>query len=432
MLRRKPFGPAMLRRKPFAPATFRAQAMRREGRPLTAGRAAPYDVVVIGAGAAGMMCAAQAGQRGRRVLLIEHYPTVGEKIRISGGGRCNFTNVHSDATNFLSQNPDFCRSALARYGPRDFVAMVDRYGIAWHEKKLGQLFCDGSAVQIIAMLRAECEKAAVEWLIPCPIETVRREGDAFVVATSRGVVRAASLVIASGGLTVPKIGATPFGYRIAEQFGIAVVPPRPALVPLALEPAALERYGDLSGISVDAEVSCNAGKFRENLLFTHRGLSGPAILQISSYWNGGDRIHVNLLPELDAKAWLREERVTAASVAGLLAHHLPHRFAQQWTRHVSDDPNAAVAVRSLGEKRLSDIGALLNDWPIQPSGTLGYNKAEVTLGGVDTRQLSSKTMVANSVPGLYFVGEVTDVTGHLGGHNFQWAWSSGFAAAQAV
>jgi predicted Rossmann fold flavoprotein len=393
---------------------------------LTAARAAPYDVIVIGAGAAGMMCAAQAGQRGRRVLLIDHYPVIGEKIRISGGGRCNFTNIHSDATNFLSQNPDFCRSALARYTPRDFVALVDRHGIAWHEKKLGQLFCDASAAQIITMLRAECERGGVEWRVPCSVETVEHEGDAFVVATSRGAVRAASLVVATGGLTIPKIGATPFGYWIAEQFGIAVVPPRPALVPLALEPATLERYGDLSGVSIDAEVSCNGGRFRENLLFTHRGLSGPAILQISSYWNGGDRIHVDLLPGSDASAWLDAERDGSAGMAAVLAHRLPQRFAQQWSATM----HAAGPIRSLGEKRLAEIGAALNDWPLLPSGTLGYNKAEVTLGGVDTRQLSSKTMAAERVPGLYFIGEVVDVTGHLGGHNFQWAWSSGFAAGQ--
>jgi predicted Rossmann fold flavoprotein len=397
---------------------------------LTAARPAAYDVIVIGAGAAGMMCAAQAGRRGRRVLLIEHFSVIGEKIRISGGGRCNFTNIHSDATNFLSQNPDFCRSALARYSPRDFVALVERHGIAWHEKKLGQLFCDGSAQQIIAMLRTECERAAVDWRVPCAVETVKRESDAFIVSTSRGTVRAASLVVATGGLTVPKIGATPLGYRIAEQFGVGVVPPRPALVPLALEPATLERYGDLSGVSIDAEVSCNGGRFRENLLFTHRGLSGPAILQVSSYWNGGDLIHVDLLPGLDASAWLASERTATAGVAGLLAQRLPHRFAQQWSLQLWNGQCAAGPIKSLGEKRLAEIGAALNDWSVLPSGTLGYNKAEVTLGGVDTRYLSSKTMAVESVPGLFFIGEVVDVTGHLGGHNFQWAWSSGFAAGQ--
>jgi predicted Rossmann fold flavoprotein len=397
---------------------------------VSATRPASYDVVVIGAGAAGMMCAAQAGKRGRRVLLIEHYPVVGEKIRISGGGRCNFTNIHSTATNFLSQNPDFCRSALARFGPPDFLAMVERHGIAWHEKKLGQLFCDESALQIIAMLRAECDRASVQWRIPCPVESIRREADGFIVATPRGAVHATSLVVATGGLTVPKIGATPLGYRIAEQFGIGVVPPRPALVPLALEPAALERYSGLSGVSIDAEVSCNGGRFREHFLFTHRGLSGPAILQISSYWNGGDRIHIDLLPGMDAGAWLRGERETSSGVPALLARHLPHRFAQEWSAQVGDGLHVSGPARSLGEKRLSAIGGALNDWTLIPSGTLGYNKAEVTLGGVDTRQLSSKTMAAERVPGLYFIGEVVDITGHLGGHNFQWAWSSGFVAGQ--
>jgi predicted Rossmann fold flavoprotein len=280
------------------------------------------------------------------------------------------------------------------------------------------------------MLRAECEGAAVDWRVPCAVEKVERESDAFTVSTSRGAVRAASLVVATGGLTVPKIGATPLGYRIAEQFGVGVVPPRPALVPLALEPATLERYGDLSGVSIDAEVSCNEGRFRENLLFTHRGLSGPAVLQASSYWNGGDLLHIDLLPGLDASAWLASEKSASASVAGLLAQRLPHRFAQQWSVEYGSGQQASSPARSLGEKRLSEIGAALNDWSVLPSGTLGYNKAEVTLGGVDTRHLSSKTMAVESVPGLYFIGEVVDVTGHLGGHNFQWAWSSGFAAGQ--
>ena len=399
---------------------------------MTAARVASYDVVVIGAGAAGMMCAAQAGRRGRRVLLIDHYPVIGEKIRISGGGRCNFTNLHSDATDFLSRNRDYCRSALARYSPRDFIALVERHGIAWHEKKLGQLFCDDSALQIVDMLRAECDGAAVEWRVPCSIETVRHESGGFVVMTSRGPVRGASLVVASGGLTVPKIGATPLGYRIAEQFGIAVVPPRPALVPLALDPATLGRYADLSGVSIDAEVWCNGGRFRENLLLTHRGLSGPAILQISSYWNGGDLLHVDLLPGLDARAWLDSERNAAATAAGVLSQRLPQRFAQQWMLHHSSEEAAPSPMKSLGDKARSEIGAGLKDWSVLPSGTLGYNKAEVTLGGVDTRELSSKTMASLSIPGLYFIGEVVDITGHLGGHNFQWAWSSGFAAGQVA
>ena len=385
-----------------------------------------YDVIVIGAGAAGMMCAAVAGRRGRRVLLIEHYGKLGEKIRISGGGRCNFTNLHAGPANYLSENPDFCRSALARYTPRDFVELVERYRIAWHEKTLGQLFCDRTSLDIIALLKTECDRAGVHWRMPCAVQGVARQSGDFVVATAMGPVRGEALVIATGGLTVPKIGATPFGYHIAAQFGIAVVPPRPALVPLAFDAAALARYGDLSGISVDAEISCNRGRFRDALLFTHRGLSGPAILQISSYWNGGDALSIDLLPDGDAHAWLESERRSTARLDNVLARRLPRRFAQQW----SDAHGAAVPVHALGDKRRQELAGLLHAWPVLPSGTLGYNKAEVTLGGVDTRALSSQTMAATDVPGLYFIGEVVDVTGWLGGYNFQWAWSSGYAAGQ--
>ena len=385
-----------------------------------------YEVIVIGAGAAGMMCAAQAGQRGRRVLLVEHYHALGEKIRISGGGRCNFTNVHAGPANYLSANPDFCRSALARYTPAHFLRMVERHGIAWHEKKLGQLFCDDTAVDIIRMLKDECDRGRVDWRMPCPVGGVAREGDGFVVHAGDSAFRCASLVVATGGLTVPKIGATPFGYRIAEQFGLAVVPPRPALVPLAFAPDALARYGDLSGVSVDAEVACNGGRFRENLLFTHRGLSGPAILQISSYWDGRSPLVIDLLPGSDAHAWLAAHRTSDARLPNVLAERLPKRFAQQWcAAH-----DVAVPVRQIPEPRLRDVAARLAAWEVLPSGTLGYNKAEVTLGGVDTRGLSSKTMAALAVPGLYFVGEVVDVTGWLGGYNFQWAWASGHAAGQ--
>jgi predicted Rossmann fold flavoprotein len=387
-----------------------------------------WDVVVIGAGAAGMMCAAQAGQRGRRVLLIEHYHVVGEKIRISGGGRCNFTNVNAGPANFLSQNPDFCRSALARYTPAQFIRLVESYGIAYHEKKLGQLFCDDSALDIIAMLKSECARGRVQWRMPCAVDGVTREGDRFVVATTHGSVHCPSLVIATGGLTVPKLGATPFGYRIAEQFGLAVVPPKPALVPLAFAPDALARYGDLSGISVDAEIACGEAEFRENLLFTHRGLSGPAILQISSYWNGRAPLGINLLPGLDATAWLRAHARSAARLDNVLAESLPKRFAQQWcAAH-----GVALPMSALGDELLRTAGAQLNHWEVLPSGTLGYNKAEVTSGGVDTHRLSSKTMAATTVPGLYFIGEVVDVTGWLGGYNFQWAWASGHAAGQVA
>jgi predicted Rossmann fold flavoprotein len=390
-----------------------------------------FDGVVIGAGAAGMMCAATAGQRGRRVLLIDHYAKVGEKIRISGGGRCNFTNLHATHRDFLSSNPDFCRSALARYTPRDFIALVDRHGIAWHEKTLGQLFCDGSSQQIIDMLRSECEQGGVEWWQPCEVRGVRREADGFAIETPRGLVNAPNLVIATGGLTVPKIGATPFAYRIAEQFGLAIVPPKPALVPLSFDAEFIARYGDLAGVSLDAEAWCAGGRFRESLLFTHRGLSGPAILQVSSYWQQArcaEPIHIDLLPGVDVRAWFAAERRSRALLSTLLAERLPKRFAQHWcAAHGLEIPMAQLADRTLEEAARE-----LTDWKVQPSGTLGYNKAEVTLGGVDTRGLSSKTMEAASVKGLYFIGEAVDVTGHLGGFNFQWAWASGHAAGNAL
>ena len=390
-----------------------------------------FDVVVIGAGAAGMMCAATAGQRGRRVLLVDHYRKLGEKIRISGGGRCNFTNLHASPANYLSRNPPFCRSALSRYTPQDFIALVDRHRIAWHEKTLGQLFCDGSATQVIELLRAECDAARVKWRMPCEVRGVAREGSRFLIETAAGPVAATSLVIATGGLTVPAIGATPFGYRVAGQFGLAVVPPKPALVPLSLAPETLARYGDLSGVSIDAEVSCRGARFREAILFTHRGLSGPAILQASSYWQDGpaaDPLHVNLLPGVDIRAWFAEHRRSKALPATLLAQRLPKRFAVAWCdAHGFVKPVAELPDRSIGE-----AARRLGDWSVHPSGTLGYNKAEVTLGGVDTRGLSSKTMEAIAVPGLFFIGEVVDVTGHLGGFNFQWAWASGRAAGEAA
>jgi len=390
-----------------------------------------YDVAVIGAGAAGMMCAATAGQRGRRVLLVEHAGKVGEKIRISGGGRCNFTNIHATWRDYLSENPDFARSALARYTPRDFLAMVERHGIAWHEKTLGQLFCDESSRHVIDMLRAECTQGAVEWWQPCEVGEVAREGEGFRLETPRGTARCASLVVATGGLTVPKIGATPFAYRLAAQFGLAVVPPKPALVPLALDAADLARLGDLAGVSLEAEVQCAGGRFRESLLFTHRGLSGPAILQISSYWQragGSEPIHVDLLPGVDVRGWLSEHRRSRELPATVLAERLPRRFAQQWCA----DRALVLPMAQLGDRALEAAARDLADWPVRPSGTLGYNKAEVTLGGIDTRGLSSKTMEALDVKGLYFVGEAVDVTGHLGGFNFQWAWASGRAAGEAA
>jgi predicted Rossmann fold flavoprotein len=387
-----------------------------------------WDVIVIGAGAAGMMCAAQAGQRGRRVLLLDHSRKLGEKIRISGGGHCNFTNLHCGPENFLSENPHFCRSALTRFTPRHFIDLVERYGIAYHEKTLGQLFCDGSAVQIIELLKSECELGNVTWQMDCAIEQVHQENGIFHLKTSQGSFESAALVVATGGLAVPKIGASPFAYQLAKQFGLAVVSQRPGLVPLALEPEALAAFGDLSGISLPVEVSCNQGRFRESMLFTHHGLSGPAILQISSYWKSGDFISINLLPDRDIVEWLHSHHSSRAQVANLLAEALPRRFAQQWC--------AAHGLEKLmchlTHTELNLLAESLGCWRLRPSGTLGYNKAEVTLGGVDTHGLSSKTMESNSVPGLYFIGEAVDVTGHLGGFNFQWAWASGHAAGLAV
>jgi predicted Rossmann fold flavoprotein len=387
-----------------------------------------FDAIVLGAGAAGMMCAATAGQRGRRVLLIEHYTRLGEKIRISGGGRCNFTNLHCRPENYLSRNPDFCRSALARYGPADFVALMQRHGIAYHEKTLGQLFCDGSATQIIAMLKAECAHGAVKWRMPCAVDAIEKPDDRFRVVTEQGVFRAPAVVIATGGLTVPKIGATPFGYRVAAQFGLGVVAPRPALVPLAFDADFVASFGTLAGVSLDCTVSCGSGRFREALLFTHRGLSGPAILQISSYWQSGSAIEIDLVPGRDATEWLLAQRDARQRLDTLLAEVWPKRLAQIWCELHA----AARLPNELGERRLRALAETMRRWRVLPSGTLGYNKAEVTLGGVDTRELSSRTMASNRIPGLYFIGEVVDVTGHLGGFNFQWAWASGHAAGEAI
>ena len=384
------------------------------------------DVIVIGAGAAGMMCAAEAGKRGRSVLILDHAKKLAEKIRISGGGRCNFTNRDVKPDNYLSHNPHFCRSALARYTPADFLALLGKYKIAYHERDHGQLFCDDSAQQIIDLLKRECDQAGVEWRMGCHIEGVEKNGT-FTV-TTHGRFESDSLVVATGGLSIPKIGATPFGYRIAEQFGLNVVPLRPGLVPLTFQPQDFAHFTELSGISLDAVVHCGDASFREAVLVTHRGLSGPAILQISSYWQPGETIGIDLLPDIDAEGLLLENQRDTALLATVLARHLPKRFVQQWCE-------GRVAVKPMNQyhaKQLKEIAAQLHDWRLTPSGTLGYKKAEVTLGGIDTDELSSKTMEAKKVPGLYFVGEVVDVTGQLGGFNFQWAWASGYAAGQFV
>ncbi len=390
------------------------------------------DVLIIGAGAAGMMCAMTAARRGRAVVLVDHAAKRAEKIRISGGGRCNFTNLNAGPENYLSENPHFCRSALARYTPRHFIGLLEKHGLHYHEKTLGQLFCDEGSEAIIAMLKAECDAAGVKWCAPCRVEEVGRS-DAFYVTTSRGKYRAQSLVIASGGLSIPKTGATPFGYHVAEQFGVPMVKPRPGLVPLSFAPEEWKAYAGMSGVSLEAVVRCGKQSFRENILVTHRGLSGPAILQISSYWRHGEALHIDLLPDLDMAALLEEQGGSHKLLGNFLAQCLPKSFCEAWCGELQ--AHAGIANKALyqyNSKERKQIAARLHDWQVTPSGTLGYAKAEVTLGGVDTRALSSRTMECTAVPGLYFIGEVVDVTGQLGGYNFQWAWASGHAAGEAV
>ncbi|MDX0422337.1 NAD(P)/FAD-dependent oxidoreductase [Sinorhizobium medicae] len=389
------------------------------------------DVVIIGAGAAGMMCAIEAGKRGRRVLVLDHAKAPGEKIRISGGGRCNFTNIDASPRNFLSGNPHFCKSALARYRPQDFVALVERHGISWHEKTLGQLFCDHSAKDIIRMLTAEMSEAGVQLALETAISAVERIASGFRITTSAGSVDAASLVLASGGKSIPKMGATGFAYRIAEQFDMPLVETRPALVPLTLDQAQLAKLGGLAGVAADAEARFGKEAFREAVLITHRGLSGPAILQISSYWREGEEIVLRLMPDIDIASILKGMRRTNGRQAAqtALADILPRRLAQFFA------DEAKVTGRMLADLSDKAIDALSNSiqaWAIKPAGSEGYRTAEVTLGGVDTRALDSRSMQAREVPGLYFIGECVDVTGWLGGYNFQWAWSSGFVAGQDV
>jgi predicted Rossmann fold flavoprotein len=385
------------------------------------------DVIIIGGGAAGLMCAFVAGRRGRRVSVLEHNERVGRKIEISGGGRCNFTNTGTTANNFLSGNPHFAKSALARYTPADFVALVERHRIRYHEKKLGQLFCDGSSGQIIEMLLAECEAAGVRVVTGCRVVGVEK-GERFNVKTSRGEFVSESLVVATGGLSIPKLGATDFGYRMARQFGLTVVHPEPALVPLTLAPRDLASFQPLSGISVPAVVRLGAAEFAENILVTHRGLSGPAVLQISSYWSRGAELSIDLLPGADARALLELKRRSSAELVTALGQHLPKRFAQVWCEMFAPPR----PLRAYSDAEVEATAARLHDWRVTPAGTEGFQKAEVTRGGVHTDELSSKTLESRRVPGLYFVGEVVDVTGHLGGYNFQWAWASGNAAGQYV
>jgi predicted Rossmann fold flavoprotein len=388
------------------------------------------DTVVIGAGAAGLMCAIEAGRRGRRVLVVDHAKAAGEKIRISGGGRCNFTNIHTAPANFLSANPSFCISALSRYRPQDFIALVDQAGIAWHEKTLGQLFCDDSATLIVDLLLKRLREANGVLRQSTTIDRIERRGEAFHLTMGGAEVACRSLVIATGGKSIPKMGATGFGYDVARQFGLRVTETRPGLVPLTFEASLLEKTSPLAGVAVDARVTTGKASFAEALLFTHRGLSGPAVLQASSYWREGEEIVVDMAPDIDLFDLMRAARTANGrqSAQTVLAHYLPRRLAQ-W---VMDAHGATGNIADLSDARLKGLAAAVNAWRVKPVGSEGYRTAEVTLGGVDTRDLDSRTLAAKSVAGLYFVGEVVDVTGWLGGYNFQWAWASGWCAGQAV
>jgi predicted Rossmann fold flavoprotein len=384
------------------------------------------DVIVIGGGAAGLMCAIEAGKRGRRVTVLERNTQIGRKILISGGGRCNFTNLHTQPENFLSANPHFAKSALARYGPQEFLGLVRKHQIPYHEKTLGQLFCDRAAKDIVELLESECAAARVQIETGCEIREVSR-GSRFMVGTDQGTLEAEALMIATGGLSIPKIGATSFGYEIARQFGLGVRPCTPALVPLVCDAAWRERFGSLAGVSLEVTARANRTTFREKMLFTHRGLSGPAILQISSYWSPGEEIEIDLLPDVDLIRVLAERRASGdrSEARTILAGLLPKRLAGAWL--AQSKPTA-----SLSDREIQAISDGLHSWRVVPAGTEGYEKAEVTAGGVDTDEISSQTFQAKKVPGLYFTGEVLDVTGQLGGFNFQWAWASGFAAGQFV
>ncbi len=390
------------------------------------------DVVIIGSGAAGLMCALQAGARGRSVALLDHAKKLAEKIRISGGGYCNFTNINTRPENFISENPHFCRSALARYTPNDFIALLNKHNISFHEKTLGQLFCDEGSDAIISMLRHECDAAGVQRFMNCEVEEIADIGkkSRFLLTTSRGEFEATSLVIATGGLSIPRTGATPYGYHVAEQFGIPITKLKPGLVPLTFPPDDWKPYADLTGISFPAIVTAGKQSFRENLLVTHRGLSGPAILQASSYWQPGSFLHINLLPDCDILALLDEHKTSKKLLSNYLTQWFPKSFSEVWcmqNKHFENKP-----LNQYNDKQRKAIAMELHDWQVVPSGTMGYAKAEVTCGGIDTHALSSKTMECKDVPGLYFIGEVVDVTGQLGGYNFQWAWASGFAAGQSV
>tara|TARA_R110002124_G_scaffold64985_2_gene177562 strand:+ start:366023 stop:367216 length:1194 start_codon:yes stop_codon:yes gene_type:complete len=387
-----------------------------------------YDVLVIGAGAAGLMCAIEAGKRGRKVWLIDHSEKTAEKIRISGGGRANFTNLDTRPEAFLSQNKHFCKSALSQYTQHDFIALVEKHDIAYHEKKLGQLFCDDSAQQIIDMLLDECADAGVKIDMSTAVEHIGYKNEIYSVQTTQGAVDVESVVVATGGLSIPKIGATKFGYTVAEQFGLNMIAPCAGLVPLTFTSEILDLCKNISGLSVDAEVKCGKISFAEGLLFTHRGLSGPSILQISSYWQGGQTIEINLAPSIDVDVFLKEKQATnpKQDVCNSLSEIIPKRLAES----ICVRCNVSGNVAEVSNKDIALLKQNINTWTVKPNGTEGYRTAEVTTGGVDTNELSSKTMEAKKQPGLFFIGEVVDVTGHLGGYNFQWAWSSGYVAGQ--
>jgi predicted Rossmann fold flavoprotein len=383
------------------------------------------DVVIIGAGASGLMCAIEAGRRGRSVHVLDHMEKIGKKIMVSGGGRCNFTNLELHSDNYLSVNPHFCKSALARFAPRDFIGLIEKYRIQYYEREKGQLFCRKGSGDIVKMLNEECKKSGVGMTMKCRIEDISK-ADNFTISTNIGNFEALSLVIATGGLSYPELGASDIGYRIAEKFGIKITPLKPALVPLIFGRLDRELFADLSGVSLTADVSCIGRHFRGEVLFTHRGLSGPAILQISSYWERGDWITINLLPDIDAYELFRLKRKSRVEMGNLLSEYLPRRFSRKWSElYASSRPLCTYS-----EKELKDIAFQLHNWKLRPDGTDGYKKAEITVGGIDTDELSSKTMESRKVPGLYFTGEVIDVSGQLGGYNLQWAWASGFAAGQ--
>lgn len=383
-----------------------------------------FDAVVLGGGAAGLMCAIEAGKRGRRVAVLERAARIGKKILISGGGRCNFTNIHCRPENFISANPHFAKSALSAYTPSDFIALVEKHRIAYHEKTLGQLFCDGSAQQIVTMLETECRQAGVRILTSVAVDRVERR-EHFVVSAGNEEFRSQSLAVATGGLSIPKMGATPLGYDLARQFGLKIVEPRPALVPLTFNAQDRQNYGDLAGVSAEVVASIGKQRFREKMLFTHRGLSGPAILQVSSYWKGSGSITIDLAPDRDLTAMIRNgPRRDVTALKSAFREVLPQRMADRWIE--LQTPTAWT------NQALTELERKAHNWTVTPGGTEGYDKAEVTAGGVDTNELSSKTMECRKVPGLYFVGEAVDVTGHLGGFNFQWAWASGFCAGQVV